>query len=153
MSQDETVSQRDGAGQALSHYVGTWDVVAGPPDTPFATGENTVEWVLGGQFVGGSGSVRTADGSNDFAIIALRGFDPHAGVYRTWSFFSTGMVSEAEATWDEAEKTMTEVTHYGDVTQTTTSRFTEDGVEEWTQVNKDGSGNVISALQGRNTRR
>ena len=153
MSQDDNATQHGDAGEALSHYVGTWDVVAGPADAPFATGVNTAEWVLGGQFVRGGGALKTADGSNDFEIIGLRTFDPQAGVYRLWSFFSTGMVVQTEGTWDPAERTMTDVTRYGDITQTTRSRFTEDGVEEWTQVNTNATGEVVSEMQGRNTRR
>ena len=118
-----------------------------------ATGELVAEWVLGARFVRGTGFVKTADGSNDFEIIQLRGWDEQAGHYRAWSFMSNGMSAESEATWDEATKTMSEVTRYGEITQTTERNFAEDAVETWHQVNTDASGAVVSEMRGVNTRR
>ncbi len=138
---------------ALSYYVGTWDTVAGPPEAPVATGTYTVEWVLGGQFVRGSGFLRTTDGSNDFEILSLMQFDGEAGVYRTWLFFSYGMVTQSTGTWDAETLTMTETTPYGDIIQTTKRCFAADCHEEWTQANTDQSGRIISEMRGRNTRR
>ena len=138
---------------ALSYYVGTWDSVAGPPEAPVATGTYTVEWVLGGQFVRGSGILKTADGSNDFELLSLMQFDREAGVYRTWLFFSYGAVTQTTGTWDEATCTMTENTPYGDIIQTTKRCFAIDGQEEWTLVNTDQSGRIVSEMRGRNTRR
>ena len=48
---------------------------------------------------------------------------------------------------------MTEVTRYGEMTQTNTSSFARDGVEEWTMVNTGSDGSVISEMSGINTRR
>lgn len=138
---------------ALSYYVGTWDSVAGPPEAPLATGSYTAEWVLGGHFVRGTGFLKTADGSNDFELLSLMRFDREAGVYRTWLFFSYGAVTQTTGVWDEATRTMTETTRYGDFIQTTKRCFATDGYEEWTMVNTDQDGRVVSEMRGQNTRR
>ena len=137
----------------LSNYIGTWDVLTGEADAPFATGEYTAEWALGGQFVRTTGSVKTADGSNDFELLGMLTFDQQGGVYRMWSFFSYGLVAVGEGIWNETTRTMTETTPYGEITQTTKRYFSTDGVEEWTSVNTDPSGKVVSEMRGRNTRR
>ena len=106
----------------LSNYVGTWDVST-TTQSPSAVGEFTAKWVLDGRFVQTNGSVKTSDGSNDFEITSLMTYDRERDVYRTWSFMSNGMASEAESTWDPATRTMTKIARYGDVTRTTTSSF------------------------------
>lgn len=146
------MSSDDHALQVLSNYVGTWDVST-TTQSPSAVGEVTGKWVLDGRFVQSNGFVKTSDGSNDFEITSLMTYDRERDVYRTWSFMSNGMAGEAESTWDPATQTMTKITRYGDATQTTTSSFSEDGVETWHMVNRDASQTVVSEMSGRNTRR
>ncbi len=142
-----------GGSDALKHYIGTWDILATTGETPYATGERRVEWILGGEFARATGFVETADGANDFEIMQVLTYDRLADLYRTWSFMSNGLVTLSEMTWDADSLTMTEVTRYGDTTQRTESCFAEDGVEVWSTVNLDASGKVQSEMSGTNRRR
>ena len=139
--------------QVLSHYVGTWDVVATANGAPAAKGRYTTKWVLDGRFVQTTGSVKTADGSNDFRVTTLITYDQVKETYRWWSFMSNGHTEESEGTWDAKSQTMTRITRYGDFTQTATSSLAEAGIEKWTMVNTDKNGNVVSEMRGTNTRR
>ena len=138
--------------QVLSNYVGTWDDST-TTQTPSALGEVTTKWVFDGHFGQSDDFVKTSDSATDFQITSLMTYDQSRDVYRSWFFMSNGMVSEAESTWDPAKRSMTKITHYGDVTQTTTSDFSADGVETWHQVNRDASQTLLSEMSGRNTRR
>ena len=147
-------AERSPEASALDHFIGTWDVSSTDEDGKrFATGERTIRWVLDGAFVQTKGYVRTADGSNDFEIIAMMHHDRRTDRYRSWSFLSNGLAIETEMTWDATSRTMTAVTRYGEMAQTTTSRFVEDGVEQWTLVNTNAAGDVVSRMQGVNRRR
>lgn len=141
------------ARRVLQRYVGTWDVVAEVDGRPSATGETTGQLVLDGHFLQRTGWVKTVDGSNDFDIISMLGYDANADAFHVTAFLSNGLHITSDATWDETSQTMTEIRHYGDVTQTTESQFVEDGVEQWTMVNMDADGHVISAMSGTNRRR
>ena len=153
VAQDEGPSQDVAELQVLSNYVGKWDIVAGSKDDPFAKGTTTVKWILDGRFIQGTGTLKTVDGSNDFKVTMLMTYVSDKNVYRRWSFFSYGMTSESEGTWDAETQTMTLVTRYGDIVQTTTSNFAEDGVEEWTMVSTDEADRVVNEMRGTNSRR
>ena len=47
---------------------------------------------------------------------------------------------------------MTEVTRYGDITQTTTRCFAEQGIERWTTVNADESGEDAETITQKRSR-
>ena len=149
----DTAADRPAELRVLDKYIGTWDVVAGSPEDPAAQGTYTAKWVLDGRFVHTTGTLETADGSNDFKLISLMTYDPNAKKYRVWNFMSNGLTSEAEATWDANTQTMTRVTRYGEVTQTAESDFSQDGVEKWTMVAADSDQNVVSEMKGTNKRR
>ena len=137
----------------LARYVGTWDVVAGTPEEPLASGSTTAKLILDGKFVQGTGSVQSADGSNDFDVVTMMTYDPSRKAFRRWSFFSFGMTSVADGTWDDETQSMTWVNRYGNVVQKTTSTFAAPGVEKWTMISTDEAGKTVHELQGTNTRR
>lgn len=137
----------------LSNYVGTWDMEATVQGVPCASGTATAQWTLDKNFIHSTGGVKTVDGSNDFDLISIMTYDSGSQVYRTWSFLSNGMTMHTEGEWDASTRTMTEVTHFGNITQTTESNFTDDGVRQWTTVNLDSDGNVLSEMSGTHTRR
>lgn len=142
------MSTNEDAQSVLASFIGTWDI-----ESPGAKGVVTRTEVFGGRFIQGNGSLKTDDGSNDFDLISMMTFDPQGGVFRTWNFLSNGMVSQSESTWDGSAQTMTEVTRYGEITQTSTTDLSQDGVHTWTMVNTDASGAVIGEMTGTNTRR
>jgi hypothetical protein len=118
-------------------------------------GTAKAEWVLGGRFVRQTGAVKSPDASEDTQLESLLTYDPDKKTYLTWTFMSDGSHLEAEATWNEATKTMTSVAHNrdGGVTTTTTADFSHPGVERWKIVSTTKTSDVIFELRGENTRR
>jgi hypothetical protein len=153
IAEDKKVSQDVPELQVLSNFIGTWDVVATANEAPAAEGQQTTKWILDGRFVQTTGSVTTADGSNDFKLTALITYDQMTKTYRWWSFMSNGHTEESEGTWDAKTRTMTRITRYGDFTQTTKSNFAKPGIEKWTMINMDQNKKVVSEMRGTNTRR
>ena len=146
------MSADDSQLQVLSHFVGTWDVVATADGNPTARGRYTADWILDKRFLQTTGFVNTADGSNDFEILSLSTYDAVKQIYRWWTFMSTGQMEESEGTWNAHTKTMTRITRYGDIVQTATSHFAKPGLEQWTIVNSDRNQAVVSEMSGTNTR-
>ena len=139
--------------QALSHYLGTWDVVVTTGDSPFKRGTSTARWILGGKFLQQTGSIASADGKQTLETTTLMTYDQEEKRYRMWTFLSDGVPSEWSGNWDEQTRTMTTVRRGGGTVTTTTANFPGGGVEEWTMVVKNGDGGVVAELSGRNTRR
>ena len=146
------MTERSGL-EVLEIYTGTWDVRADIENAQTATGNFTATIILDGKFLQTIGSLNTSDNSNDFDLVSLMTFDENRNTYRTWSFFSTGLVSESTSDWDATSNMMTKKTRYGDITQTTESYFPKSGIERWIAISRDRNGNVVSELQGVNTRR
>jgi hypothetical protein len=135
--------------QVLADYVGVWD--ASVPATQ-TTGEINATWVLKDRFVEQTGFLKNADGSISNMTTFLT-YDQRRKVYRMISFMSNGMIGEAEATWDPATKTMTQVFRDPEVTTTMTGSFAEPGVEKWNMVATGADGRVLHRMSGINTRR
>ncbi|MEJ7591428.1 MAG: hypothetical protein WKF77_07755 [Planctomycetaceae bacterium] len=81
--------------QALSNYIGTWDVAITSEDSPFMKGQSTAEWILDGRFVQQTGHMTSADGATVLKITTMMTFDPKERAYRMWSFLSDGTTSES----------------------------------------------------------
>ena len=135
--------------QVLANYVGVWD--ASVPATQ-TTGEINANWVLKDRFVEQTGFLKNVDGSISNVTTFLT-YDQRRKVYRMISFMSNGMIGEAEATWDPATKTMTQVFRDPGVTTTMTGGFAEPGVEKWNMVATGADGKVLHQMSGTNTRR
>lgn len=118
-----------------------------------ATGEYTPRWTLNGWYVETEGYVITTDSSNDFQIKSFMAYDPQKKDYGITPFLSTGLIMEAEATWNPETLTMTQKAQFGDFTQTTVSDFFEADLEKWTIVTRDANQNTVSEMNGVNTRR
>lgn len=138
--------------KALASYVGTWDVAISAGNLPYTQGESTAEWILDGRFVQQTGHLKASDGSV-LKIRTLMTWDQQASEYRMWSFLSNGTVSESSGKWDAGSRTMTSVRSEGGFTTTTTAKFPEPGVEEWTIVTKNQTNEVVAEISGRNSRR
>lgn len=138
--------------QALQHYHGTWDVAV--TDNEFSTGESTARWILGGRFLEQAGVMHSRDGK-EIGVTTLFTFDTNKKTYRSWTFFSTGSVSQAEMTWDAKSKTMTSVTrpNADGVRSTVTADFSEAGKERWKFVFTDRDGKTAGEMRGVNTLR
>ncbi len=138
--------------QALQHYQGTWDVAV--TDNEFSKGESTARWILGGRFLEQAGVMHSKDGK-ELGVTTLFTFDTAKQTYRSWMFFSTGSVSQAEMTWDAKSKTMTSVTrpNADGVRSTVTADFSEPGQERWKFVFTDRDGKKVGEMSGVNTLR
>jgi hypothetical protein len=139
--------------QALSNYVGTWDVAITSRDFPFTKGEATATWILDGRFVQQTGVTTSADGAAVLKGTTLMTYDPERKTYRMWSFFSDGSTSEATGKWDATNRTMTSTRSQGGNTTTTTAKFTGDGIEKWSFVTRNQNNHVVGEFSGTNTRR
>lgn len=141
--------------QALSHYVGRWDVTLfGADGGPSMKGESSAKWVLDGRFVEQNGVLKSNDG-NRIAIRTLYTYDAEKRVYRSWSFVSSGSVTESEATWDAKAKTMTSLTRpdpNGNKTKIIAD-FSAAGVETWRFLSLDRNGQQVSEFSGKNIRK
>jgi hypothetical protein len=139
--------------QALSNYVGTWDVVITSKDSPVAKGESTTTWVLDGRFVQQTGQLKSADGSSVIKITTLMTYDSEERMYRIWSFLSNGITSEASGKWDEKTRTMTTTSRQNGTTTTSTAKFSDNGTEEWLFVTTNQKNEVVGRFGGTNKRR
>jgi hypothetical protein len=139
--------------KVLSNYVGTWDVEMnnGQP----VKGQATAQWILGGRFVEQTGSLHSADGKLILQIRTLMTWDPKQKAYRSWTFASNGFVGEGRGTWNPETRTMTSISRIEEADQasTTTADFSQAGIEKWSIVIKDESGDDVSEVKGTNTRR
>lgn len=139
--------------QALSNYVGAWDVAITSDDSPFSKGESTTMWVLDGRFVQQTGVLKSADGAKVIKITTLMTYDSEQRTYRVWSFLSNGTTSEASGKWDEKTRTMTSTSKQNGTTTTTTAKFSDNGVEEWLFVTTNQNNEVVGRFGGTNKRR
>lgn len=147
--------------RVLGHYVGDWgDAMTIKPSGDFSKGvkvEGTAkgEWTLGGRFLRQTWEMKAGDGLPAMTGTTLMTFDPGRKAYRNWAFYSSGAAVESVGTWDEAAKTMT-WTHRDPEsgrTSVTKAAFAEEGVENWSIVEKDRAGAVVGEFIGKNTRR
>jgi hypothetical protein len=139
--------------QALSSYVGTWDVSITSKDSPFTKSESTATWVLDGRFVQQNGVLKSGDGATTLRVTTLMTYDPKLKTYRMWSFLSNGSTSEASGKWDAKNRTMTSTSSQDGTTTTTTAKFTGNGIEEWMFVTTNQNNEVVGKFGGTNTRR
>ena len=81
-------------------------------------------------------------------------YDPGKKTYRSWSFFSSGYTRESRGVWDADAKTMTWNSRDDETGRTsmTKASFT-DNTENWSTVDKDKEGTVLSESSGKNTRK
>ncbi len=141
--------------QALAHYVGSWDVtLLGADSNPTMKGEATAKWILDGRFVE-QNSVMTGDDGARISIRTLYTFDTSKRAYQSWTFISTGEISEADATWDPKARTMTSMTRPGpEGTRTKiVADFSKADTETWTFLFLDRNGQQVSEIHGKNVRR
>jgi hypothetical protein len=147
--------------QVLEHWVGTWDddVTFKPnadlPKGRHAKGSVTAEWILDGRFVQQIATLQPDDAAPAMKVMMLMTYDARKKVYRSWMFFSSGVVRELEGQWDAKSRTMTSTSCDAQTggTMTITATFAEDGVERWTIVEKDRDAKVLAEIAGTNTRR
>lgn len=139
--------------QALSSYIGTWDIAITSKDSPFSKGESTATWILDGRFVQQTGILESADGATVLKVTTLMTYDQERKAYRMWSFLSNGSTSEASGTWDAKNRTMTSISSQDGMKTTVTARFTENGHEEWMFVTTNQNNEVLGRFGGTNTRR
>jgi hypothetical protein len=146
--------------KALSHWAGQWStkMTVKPnrdlPNGAGGTGTAVGEWVHAGRFLRQTWSLDSTTGLPKMSGSTMMTYDPQRKAYRSWSFFSTGAVSEATGTWDANTRTMTWTARDGDLTTVTTAAFTADGRNEtWSIVTKDRAGNVVGDTSGTNTRK
>lgn len=140
--------------QALSSYIGKWDVVIAAEGSPTKVkGERTAEWILDGRFVQQSGFLTNADGKPYMKITTLMTYDQKEKAYRRWEFNSLGSASESVGTWDATKQTMTWVRSKGGTNTTVTANFAEKGREQWTIVTINEKTGSLTTFGGTNTRR
>ncbi len=139
--------------QALQNYVGTWDVVFA--NNEFTESESTARWIVGGRFVEQTGVMLSDNGKNRVEILTLFTFDTTRKTYRSWTFLSTGSISEAELTWDAKSSTMTSVTRpdASGARSTVTADFSMAGKERWKFRFTDRDRNSVGEMSGLNTLR
>jgi hypothetical protein len=147
--------------QPLNLWAGTWDselTVKPNADLPKggkAKGTATAEWIHDGRFLRQTWAMDSADGIPKMNGSTLMTYDTRKKTYRSWSFFSTGVASEAEGVWDAKARKMTWTSRDAESGQTTvtTATFGADGSETWSIVAKDRDGKVVNEVNGKNTRR
>ncbi len=139
--------------QALSSYIGTWDVAITSKDSPFTKGESTATWILDGRFLQQTGVLKSDDGATILKVTTLMTYDSESKTYRMWSFLSNGSTSEASGKWNAKNRTMTSTSIQDGTTTTTTATFTENGIEEWMFVTTNKNNEVVGKFGGTNTRR
>jgi Protein of unknown function (DUF1579) len=147
--------------KVLANWVGTWDVemTVKPnpnlPDNLQLKGEVTGRWVLGGRFVDQSGSASAGNGAPATRVTTMMTYDTRANTYKSWVFFSSGIVLATDGKWDAATRTMTSTGRDPEsgVTARIKATFPEDGVERWSSIETDRDGKVIAETTGKNTRR
>ena len=139
--------------QALSNYVGIWDVTITSKNSPFAKGEATTKWILDGRFVQQSGVLTSSDGATVIKVTTLMTYDQEQKAYRVWSFLSNGATTESSGKWDAKNRTMTSVGRGNGTTTTTTAKFAENGSEEWSIDTKNQNNEEVARISGTNIRR
>ena len=137
--------------QALSNYIGTWDIAITSKDSPFTKGESTATWILEGRFLQRTGVLKSDDGTAILKITTLMTYDTNTKSYRMWSFLSHGSTSEASEKWDAGNHTMTSISRQDGTTTTTTAKFTERNIEEWMFVTPNQNNEVVGKFGGTNT--
>lgn len=155
-----TISDDDGPAdtvpelKALGSYAGSWDVEITSKGQPFTKGKVIATWILDGRFLQQTGDLQAKDGSTVVKYSSLMTYDPAKKVYRTWIFLSDGQTGDSEGTWSAKDRVMTSIGRKDETGgfSTTTADFSETGVEKWRIVFKDGRGQVVSEMSGRNTR-
>jgi hypothetical protein len=147
--------------QVLTHWVGKWDIAmtvkpnADLPKGMQAKGVETTQWVLNGRFVEQTGSLELGDDAPGIKVTTLMTYDPRKGAYRSWQFFSTGVVREFEGRWDEKTRTMTSMSRDTEsgTKATINATFAADGTETWRIIESNRDGKVVSETTGKNTPR
>ena len=139
----------------LAHYVGAWDVAFDNRELPFSKGKVAAKWVLDGRFVDQEWEVIDKNGGVALRVKTLYAFDAGKNAYRSWTFVSDGNVTESDGVWDDKARTMTFIAKKkeGEAFSTTTSDFSEKGVETWKIAIADPTGKPAIDIVGKSTRR
>lgn len=145
--------------QVLNHWMGTWDDEmttkpnAGLPQGMHGKGPVVAEWVLDGRFLQQSATLKPDGDAPATKVTTMMTYDPERKVYRSWMFFSSGVVRECVGRWDEKTRTMTSLSRDGErgATMTITATFGDDGAETWTIVEKDRDAKILAEISGKST--
>jgi hypothetical protein len=139
----------------LNHYVGDWESKMTVKNSDNAQPAPTVartlgEWILDGRFLRQTWSVTPVEGVPALKGSSVKTYDVQRKTYRGWTFFSNGFVEETEGKWDEATRTLTwtAVDDGSGRNAVQTSKFADDGSEQWSMTENDRDGNVLSEVSG-----
>jgi hypothetical protein len=149
---DVNAQEKSQRSAALQHYIGTWQYEVRSQGNTVMSGEGTTSWVLAEQFVEQRLSLQGPDGGDPLQLKFLRGWDVKREQYRSWSFASSGDVTEWTGSWNAASRTMTWTAKHDQNTLTMTSEFNDQGDEEWTLISLDEFGHQQMAVRGTNRR-
>jgi hypothetical protein len=146
--------------QALDHWAGKWEseMTINPnadlPKGGRSKGTSTGEWIHDGRFLLLTWKTDATEGMPKSTGSIIMTYDPGKKTYRSWSFFSSGYTRESRGVWDADAKTMTWNSRDDETGRTsmTKASFT-DNTENWSTVDKDKEGTVLSESSGKNTRK
>ena len=154
VSADDDAANENRELQALSNYVGIWDVAFNSKDAPFSNGSYTSKWVLDDKFVEQTGDLTAVFVPKDIQVKALMTYDQNKKAFRKWTFLSNGRALESSGTWDPKNRCMTWVSTYHDdlsittIKTTTTETFLDSGVQEWSKVSEKPNKEIIGQSKG-----
>lgn len=102
----------------LDAWIGEWESTgevrpAGSDKVLKSRGHESITWESGKRFVLERMTWET-EGAPKEEALAVRTWDPHGRVYRSWYFDSQGMVGHSKMTYDEKTKTWTGQTKNND---------------------------------------
>lgn len=146
--------------QALNHWVGKWEdemTIKANADLPKGgrgKGTSTAEWIHDGHFLLQTWEMDVTEGIPKMTGTIIMTYDPRKKTYRSWSFFSSGFTRESQGVWDADSKTMTWTSRDNETGRTSVTKASfADGTENWSIVDKDPDGNVLSESSGKNVRK
>ncbi len=127
--------------QALSKYVGTWDVeVEGVNEFKAVM---TAKWILNGNYLEIEDVFSSDDGKLTRRTKSLMTYNKEKKVYRHWSFDDTGATTMTEGTWNAKTQTMTTTEKIAKLHIVTAIDFSKAGIIEWHSSVTDQTGGVI----------
>lgn len=91
--------------KVLDRFRGTWNVTINThkPEKSVVTSVSKNVWVLGNRYLQGDSGIKS-DGTHDLSMMT---YNPVAGTFPLWIFFSTGVVfAMPSGQWDEMTRTM-----------------------------------------------
>ena len=136
----------------LDRYLGTWEITIQTEGAPWTGGEYVARWVLDGSFVEKTGYLSSGDHAEAMETTTWMTFDHEEGVYRMWSFMSGGVASEAVATWNPDDHSMTEKREDNGMTTIMVTRFVSDERQEWAMEMTGPDGSIVGSISGSNRR-